>query len=31
MADSKHLGPLTAAYAAKRPEEVAALYDRWSE
>ncbi|WP_164750904.1 class I SAM-dependent DNA methyltransferase [Mesorhizobium sp. M7A.F.Ca.CA.002.05.1.1] len=31
MADSKHQGALGAAYAAKRPEEVAALYDRWSE
>jgi predicted TPR repeat methyltransferase len=31
VADSKHQGALGAAYAAKRPEEVAALYDRWSE
>ncbi|WP_181181412.1 class I SAM-dependent methyltransferase [Mesorhizobium sp. B1-1-5] len=31
MTDSKHKGALGAAYAAKRPEEVAALYDRWSQ
>ena len=31
MTDGKHLGALSAAYAAKRPEEVAALYDRWSQ
>ena len=31
MTDSKHLGALSAAYAATRPEEVAALYDSWSE
>ncbi|ARP62070.1 SAM-dependent methyltransferase [Mesorhizobium sp. WSM1497] len=31
VADSKHQGTLGAAYAAKRPEEVAALYDRWSQ
>ncbi|MER9137821.1 class I SAM-dependent methyltransferase [Mesorhizobium sp. M0830] len=30
MADSKHHGALGAVYAAKRPEEVAALYNRWS-
>ncbi|TPI20659.1 class I SAM-dependent methyltransferase [Mesorhizobium sp. B4-1-1] len=31
MADGKHSGSLSAAYAAKRPEEVAAIYDSWSE
>jgi predicted TPR repeat methyltransferase len=31
MAKSKHPGALGAAYAAKRPEEVAALYDRWAD
>lgn len=31
VADKKHRGALGAAYAAKRPEEVAALYDRWSD
>jgi SAM-dependent methyltransferase len=31
MADGKHNSALGAAYAAKRPEEVAAIYDRWSE
>ncbi|TIY10669.1 MAG: SAM-dependent methyltransferase, partial [Mesorhizobium sp.] len=31
MADRKNEGALAAAYAAKRPEEVAALYDRWSD
>src|SRR3954447_4508616 len=31
VADSKHLGALGEVYAAKRPEEVAALYDRWSQ
>ncbi|WP_181174363.1 MULTISPECIES: class I SAM-dependent methyltransferase [unclassified Mesorhizobium] len=31
MTDSKHKGALGAAYAAKRPEDVAALYDRWSQ
>ncbi len=31
MADSKHHGALGAAYAARRPEEVAALYDSWSQ
>ncbi|TPN66783.1 methyltransferase domain-containing protein [Mesorhizobium sp. B1-1-5] len=31
VTDSKHKGALGAAYAAKRPEEVAALYDRWSQ
>ncbi|WP_181171796.1 MULTISPECIES: class I SAM-dependent methyltransferase [unclassified Mesorhizobium] len=31
MTDSKHKGALGAAYAAKRPEDMAALYDRWSQ
>ncbi|TIP34174.1 MAG: SAM-dependent methyltransferase, partial [Mesorhizobium sp.] len=31
MTDSKHNSALGAAYAAKRPEEVAAIYDSWSE
>ncbi|AZO34919.1 methyltransferase domain-containing protein [Mesorhizobium sp. M2A.F.Ca.ET.037.01.1.1] len=31
MTDGKHSGSLSAAYAAKRPDEVAAIYDRWSE
>ena len=31
MADDKHSGALSAAYAAKRPEDVAAIYDNWSE
>lgn len=31
MADSKHGGSLGAVYDAKRPEEVAALYDRWAD
>lgn len=31
MTDARHNGALSAAYAAKRPEEVAAIYDDWSE
>ena len=31
MTDSRHNRTLGAAYAAKRPEEVAAIYDSWSE
>jgi predicted TPR repeat methyltransferase len=31
MASSKHGGALGAVYEAKGPEEVAGLYDRWSE
>jgi len=31
MADDKHSGALSAAYAAKRPEDVAAIYDNWSQ
>ena len=31
MADSKHAGALGAVYDAKRPEDVASLYDSWSE
>ncbi|MBZ9865779.1 class I SAM-dependent methyltransferase [Mesorhizobium sp. CA15] len=31
MADGKHSNALSAAYAAKRPEEVAAVYDSWAE
>ncbi|MBZ9850218.1 class I SAM-dependent methyltransferase [Mesorhizobium sp. CA14] len=31
MADGKHNNALSAAYAAKRPEEVAAVYDSWAE
>ncbi|MEW6631033.1 MAG: class I SAM-dependent methyltransferase [Pseudomonadota bacterium] len=31
MADDRHNSTLSAAYAAKRPEEVAAIYDSWSE
>lgn len=31
MTDSKHSGSLSAAYAAKRPEEVAAIYDSWAD
>lgn len=31
MAEGKHDGTLGAVYDAKRPEEVAALYDRWAE
>lgn len=31
MADGKHGGALGAVYEAKRPEEVAAIYDRWAE
>jgi predicted TPR repeat methyltransferase len=31
MATGKHEGPLGAVYEAKRPEEVAALYDGWAE
>jgi ubiquinone/menaquinone biosynthesis C-methylase UbiE len=31
MATGKHAGPLGAVYEAKRPEEVAALYDGWAE
>ena len=31
MTDSKHNSALGAAYAAKRPDEVAAIYDSWSE
>ncbi|WP_263482188.1 class I SAM-dependent methyltransferase [Mesorhizobium sp. ES1-1] len=30
VADKQHRGALGAAYAAQRPEEVAALYDRWA-
>ncbi|MDX8528819.1 methyltransferase domain-containing protein [Mesorhizobium sp. MSK_1335] len=30
MADGKHNSALGAAYAAKRPEEVAAIYDSWA-
>lgn len=31
MTDGKHSGALGDVYAAKKPEEVAALYDRWAE
>jgi hypothetical protein len=31
MAEDRHSGLLGAAYDAKGPEEVAALYDRWSD
>ena len=31
MTDGKHNGALSAAYAAKRPDEVAAVYDGWAE
>lgn len=31
MGDGKHGGALGAVYDAKRPEEVAELYDRWAE
>jgi len=31
MADGKHAGALGAVYDAKRPEDVAALYDGWAE
>lgn len=31
MADGKHEGALGAVYQAKRPEEIAALYDGWAE
>jgi SAM-dependent methyltransferase len=31
MTDKKNEDPLAAAYAAKRPEDVAALYDSWSD
>jgi ubiquinone/menaquinone biosynthesis C-methylase UbiE len=31
MTDGKHSGSLSAAYAAKRPEEVAAIYDSWAD
>lgn len=31
MADARHAGALGAVYGAKKPEEVAALYDRWAE
>lgn len=31
MAEGHHEGTLGAVYEAKRPEEVAALYDRWAE
>ncbi|TIQ34562.1 MAG: class I SAM-dependent methyltransferase [Mesorhizobium sp.] len=31
MADGKHNNALGAAYAATRPDEVAAIYDSWSE
>ena len=31
MADGHHGGALGAVYDAKRPEEVAALYDRWAD
>ncbi|MDG4855864.1 MULTISPECIES: class I SAM-dependent methyltransferase [unclassified Mesorhizobium] len=31
MADGKHNSALSAAYAATRPDEVAAIYDSWAE
>ena len=31
MSDAGHGGALGAVYDAKRPEEVAANYDRWAE
>ncbi|TGV50834.1 SAM-dependent methyltransferase, partial [Mesorhizobium sp. M00.F.Ca.ET.149.01.1.1] len=31
MTDGKHNSALSAAYASTRPDEVAAIYDRWSE
>lgn len=31
MAEANHAGTLGAVYEAKRPEEVAALYDRWAD
>ena len=31
MADDKHGGALGAVYDAKRPDEVAALYDKWAD
>jgi len=31
MAEGKHQGSLAAVYEARRPEEVAALYDRWAD
>jgi SAM-dependent methyltransferase len=31
MTDGKHNGALSAAYAATRPDEVAAVYDDWAE
>jgi len=31
MADADHQGSLGAVYRAQRPEEIAALYDRWAE
>ncbi|MDX8441129.1 class I SAM-dependent DNA methyltransferase [Mesorhizobium australafricanum] len=31
MADGKHNSALGAAYAAQRPEEVAAIYDNWAD
>lgn len=31
MSDAGHDGALGAVYGAKRPEEVAAIYDRWAE
>lgn len=31
MAEAHHQGPLGAVYGAKRPEDVAALYDGWAE
>ena len=30
MADGRHAGALGAVYEAKRPEDVAALYDGWA-
>jgi predicted TPR repeat methyltransferase len=31
MADDEHAGHLGAVYRAKRPEEIAEIYDRWAE
>jgi SAM-dependent methyltransferase len=31
MADAKHQGNLGAVYGASRPDEIAALYDRWAD
>src|SRR5690349_4472041 len=31
MAEARHSGTLGAVYQAKRPEEVASLYDGWAE